>query len=83
MISGQPDPVFLGCLLSSEELFTFVNPMEGIFHARKGWEFQLMDMRSRSDALAAVMFVFLPVLTISVGTLAALAVAIACLLITA
>jgi O-antigen ligase len=34
-----------------------------------------MDMRSRSDALAAVMSVFLPVLTISVGTLAALAVA--------
>jgi hypothetical protein len=34
-----------------------------------------MDMRSRSDALAAVMLVLLPVLTISVAPLAALAVA--------
>jgi hypothetical protein len=39
-----------------------------------------MDMRSRSDALAAVMSVFLLVLIISVGMLAALAVAAACLL---
>jgi hypothetical protein len=34
-----------------------------------------MDMKSRSDALAAVMLVLLPVLTISVAPLAALAVA--------
>jgi hypothetical protein len=42
-----------------------------------------MDMRSRSDALAAVMSVFLPVLTIPVGPLAALAVAVVCFLRTA
>jgi hypothetical protein len=42
-----------------------------------------MDMRSRSDALAAVMSVFLSVLTISVGMLAALAIVVACLLRTA
>jgi hypothetical protein len=43
-------------------------------------EFQLMDMRSRSDALAAAMSVFLLVLTIYVGMLVALVIVAACLI---
>ena len=77
MICGHPDPVIFGCLLSPDELFTFVNPVQRIFFAGKGWEFQLMDMRSRPDAFAGVMPVYIPTCTIFVTALAAIAIAAA------